>query len=663
MNYSAPLDGIRAIAILAVLIFHVAPAALPGGFVGVDVFFVLSGFLITSVILLDIKQKKFGLLEFYLRRLQRLVPNAVLMSAVTVALWRWLLPPSTAINVGSHSLWTTLNLSNFFIWKQLGGYWGDAAATAPLLHTWSLAVEEQFYFVFPGTLLLLARYARDRILRLLVAVVAASFVVCLIGTYRSPTLTFYMLPTRVWELLLGSVLAAYKFPLDDGPQPLSRLLGALGPVAGWLGLGLIATGCIFLAEGTGFPGLGALLPTVGTALVILAVDEPSNPVAKLLSHRAFVEVGKLSYSIYLWHWPLIVLGTLQAGVWGLPVLAGAAAGGMLSLGLAVAAYHWVEAPLRQRGPDRARRLAVIGAAMAATLAWSAYVSTRVLDADPDDRFDPVIFGGLAYSVGQPFNLVELQRSTRYRDVTFPEAPPVAKEAWRTGGIVHSYGGGTPKVVVLGSSHALMFAPVIDEICKELNISVAFLCADGTPLFFHTPINAGFPTAAVASAFDAARKDWLRSWHPKLVIGIDRWDLGTATPAALSRSLEEFLAELAPLTNQVALVTQVPVLQTGETFNAREFFSWRQGFQSGSATLLQDRHAERRDLLNQVVRQAASTTAQTQIIAPDQAFLLPDGSIRATKGRAFLYADDDHLSQAGASEVRSAFAKVIQEALR
>lgn len=161
LQYSPPLDGIRATAILAVLVFHTFPGLLRGGFTGVDVFFVLSGFLIASIILNDIRDGSFSLREFYIRRIQRLLPNSAVTVLAVLVLWSVLLPPSVSKQVGRHSLWTLTNLSNFFIWRNFGGYWGDSARFSPLLHTWSLAVEEQFYLVFPTSIALLARFQRD----------------------------------------------------------------------------------------------------------------------------------------------------------------------------------------------------------------------------------------------------------------------------------------------------------------------------------------------------------------------------------------------------------------------------------------------------------------------------------------------------------------------
>lgn len=181
-----------------------------------DVFYVLSGFLITSIVLHDIREGSFSIREFYLRRIQRLLPNIVVTVLAVLLLWSIFMPASTARQTGRHGLWTLFNLSNIYVWRNLGGYWGDAAEWAPLTHTWSLGIEEQFYLLFPGTLLLLARFQPSRVRFWLMVATALSFGICLYGTHSHPVATFYLLPTRVWELLFGAVLATHGATLCSG---------------------------------------------------------------------------------------------------------------------------------------------------------------------------------------------------------------------------------------------------------------------------------------------------------------------------------------------------------------------------------------------------------------------------------------------------------------
>jgi peptidoglycan/LPS O-acetylase OafA/YrhL len=271
---------------------------LKGGFTGVDVFFVLSGYLITSVILHDIRNGNFSMREFYLRRIQRLLPNAVVMVIVTVVLCLVFLLPSMAVNVAAHGFWAILNLSNVYILRSFGGYWGDLAASAPLLHTWSLAVEEQFYLAFPLTLCLLSR--RTSIFAVTVCLSLASLALSVYGTGMHPAATFYLLPTRAWEPLFGAVLATYRVPVTtDRPLRSTRAVLAT-EVAGWGGLALIVAGFLFITEGNSFPGVIALVPAIGALALLVSIADGTTGPARLLSKPLPVLVGKLSYSLYLW---------------------------------------------------------------------------------------------------------------------------------------------------------------------------------------------------------------------------------------------------------------------------------------------------------------------------------------------------------------------------
>jgi peptidoglycan/LPS O-acetylase OafA/YrhL len=671
MKYSAPLDGVRAIAILAVLLFHVSPRMLRGGFTGVDVFFVLSGFLITSIILHDVREGRFSLREFYLRRIQRLLPNVVVTVLAVLVLWTAFMPPSAAVQAGRHGLWTICSLSNIYIWKYLGGYWGNAAEWSPLTHTWSLGVEEQFYLLFPGSLLLLAKFQPRRMRTWLMVAAAVSFGLCVYGTSTHPVSTFYLLPTRLWELLIGAVLAAHRTPLvaplrtaQDKPDEARRELGVNTQEAiGLVGLAMIIWGFVFINDGSGFPGVVSLAPTLGAGLVLLSIADGKTMFARLLSTGPMVGTGKLSYSIYLWHWPLITLGKALADGYGMPRIYGAAAGAVAGVVLACVAYLCVEQPLRRRGTGRAWRFAVIGVTFSMAAVSAAVVTTRHPVADPARRFDPPAFFGEQYTAGDAAGANSATRSTRYYDVYFPPvAPTRAVDLWRSGGVVHLYGGGRPQVVVLGSSHALMYSKLIDDICRERGVSVAFLAVDAGTAFFASTVNWNFSSAAEASEFDEARKKWLREWQPKAVFVIDRWDERIETPQGFDRELRQFIAEVGATAGRVFFVSQVPAVRDGDEANLRELVTWRMKTQKELPRLEPDQKEALRKQALAIAEAATANFPKLRVLRADLPFYNEDGSIRYEAGRAFLYADGDHLTESGAEVVRGLFEDAITEAV-
>lgn len=660
-GYLVPLDGIRAVAIVAVLLFHLWPPALSGGFTGVDVFFVLSGFLITSVIRRDLRDGSFSLREFYLRRVQRLLPNAVAAVLGMLFLWAWFMPPGAVVQPAGHGLWSLFNLSNIYVWKYLGGYWGDAAERAPLTHFWSLGIEEQFYLFFPGALLLLARFQPGRMSFWLMLATGCSFALCLEGTQSRPTATFYLLPTRLWELLLGAIIAFRRAPSDisDSPGRL-QLDASRRELLGAFGLGLILTGFVWIDDDSAFPGFAALLPTVGTALLILSVVEGETRLSRLLSTPLMVGTGKLSYSLYLWHWPLIILGKTQANLHGVSEAVGAIAGLLMGILLAWGSYVAIERPLRKRDSNRRTRLIIGGIGFSAAVVSCIVLVMRTPVYDPGGRFDRPAFFGKLYDAGRGASSRALTTTTRYADTYFPTVPLRDPDMWRAGGIVHSFGGGRPKVVVLGSSHALMYARLIDDLCREQSLSVAFLCVDeGTPAFFESTANPNFPTVAVAREFDEARKRWLKEWRPEVVFVIDRWDARDGGEG-FEVKLREFLTEVSPLTGRVLFVSQIPVLNTGGDVNLRGLVSWHMRAEKKFPRFEPDSKEELRRKIIASAERATKEFPNLRVLAADQVFQREDGSVRYAEGRTFLYADDNHLTDAGSEQVRGLFQKAMGE---
>lgn len=342
----AHVQGLRAVAVLSVVVYH-AGLPLPGGFVGVDVFFVISGFVITLALTRDVnKASKVRFARFYGRRVRRLLPALALMVSATLLMSAALQSPfgaqrDTAAAALGASTWSV----NVVLYVLTGDYFANAAETIPLLHTWSLSVEEQFYLVFPALVaaaLAASRRAKvdwiRRLIVLLSLVGAASFCLSLYLSWGGPlpgvtspeSAAFYSSPTRAWQFVVGSLLALWA---------MSRSSTGLRPL-GWTGLILLIGSFIFISSEDTFPGLAAVAPTAAAAMLILGGQH-----LKFLRTPALTRLGDLSYSWYLWHWPFIVFAELIS-----PGITSKVAGAVISLAVAWIAYAWVEEPLRLRTP-------------------------------------------------------------------------------------------------------------------------------------------------------------------------------------------------------------------------------------------------------------------------------------------------------------------------
>jgi peptidoglycan/LPS O-acetylase OafA/YrhL len=298
MKYRAEIDGLRALAVLPVILFHAGFEWFSGGFIGVDVFFVISGYLITTIIISEMAEGKFSIVNFYERRARRILPALFFMMAVCLPLaWLWLIP-SDLKDFGQSLVAVSIFSSNVLFWLE-SSYFGTASELKPLLHTWSLAVEEQFYILFPIFLMLTWRLGIQMILILLSIVFVISLGIAQWGAYNSPSATFYLLPTRGWELLVGVFTAFYL--KKNGHLKFH----AINQVTTLLGFGMIAYSIIAFDKTTPFPSLYTLIPVIGTGLLIICAV-PQTIVNKLLSLKTIVGLGLISYSAYLWHQPILV---------------------------------------------------------------------------------------------------------------------------------------------------------------------------------------------------------------------------------------------------------------------------------------------------------------------------------------------------------------------
>jgi peptidoglycan/LPS O-acetylase OafA/YrhL len=302
LKYRAEIDGLRALAVVPVILFHAGFELFSGGFVGVDVFFVISGYLITTILIEDIENKRFSIVNFYERRARRILPALTVILLVSTLMSYLVLYPTDFEEYSKSLLSVVLFASNIFFWSE-SDYFATAAELTPLLHTWSLAVEEQYYVLFPIFLILAWRFGKNRVFWMIVVMTAISLLLSEWGWRNQATANFYLAPTRAWELFAGSIAA---FIVQKQGVQKNNLLATLG-------LAAIIFSIFFYDETTPFPSVYALVPVLGVVLLVLYADK-ETVAAKLLSTRGFVGIGLISYSAYLWHQPLMALYRRKVGI-------------------------------------------------------------------------------------------------------------------------------------------------------------------------------------------------------------------------------------------------------------------------------------------------------------------------------------------------------------
>lgn len=667
-RYRAEIDGLRAVAVLGVIFYH-AGLGFPGGYIGVDVFFVISGFLITGIIAREVEEKRFTLRGFWMRRIKRILPamGVVVLAVLGAALV--LIDPVALVDLGKSAAAQAMIASNIFFLRG-DGYFSSAAELKPLLHTWSLSVEEQFYVFFPVVFMAVSKLGRRVLVALLLLLLCGSFLVGVLGVmgelriWRSPNSDFYLLPSRAWELLAGALLALGVHRV--------RFSRGVAEGVGLLGLGLVLVPMFAYTSATPFPGLAAFPPVLGAVLIILANTGALTGSGKLLANRPIVLIGLMSYSLYLWHWPLLSLAH--------HVIADVRPHHKISLVLvafllALFSWKYVEIPFRSKDRLRTRTATFVFGGLVGGVVCATGILFWKLDGFParfDEKTAEII--GDAYWNGTDYfetNGQKAELGERRRD--------------------SSGTGYKPDFVLLGDSHAMVIAKLIDDMAGEFGLSGAALLTSG-----RAPVNGLWQPQkanaqrAVSTRLSRARMDWIIDHGVKNVILVGRWNAlcDGETPAELSldpthgaaqflvadspempltpenstralrRQLVIMLAEFAKHEVKVWILRQVPEspsTQVAKTFMLHHRFPGLNG-EIALGPVSRSFYELRRKNSDRVFEGLGS--ADVVVIDPEETFFGEAESFPAYAQRAY-YRDDDHLTRFGAETyLRSMFTEVF-----
>jgi len=627
MKYRSEIDGLRTVAILPVLLFHAGIPYIGGGYVGVDVFFVISGYLITKIISEEMLAGRFRISNFYERRIRRILPCffvVLIASAIAASL---LFLPRDFDAFCKSAVSAIFFASNFKFYRE-AGYFDAAADTKPLLHTWSLAVEEQFYIFFPIALYCLYRWAPKRVLHVLVPVAILSFALSVWATTRAPVFNFFLAPTRIWELFVGSFLALGIFP-DLKNKSLREAFAVLG-------VGLIAWAIFAFHPETPFPGANALFPVIGAALIIYASQ--GTMVGRVLSLRPIVFIGLISYSLYMWHWPIIVFTKYyllhSLGGWESVAVI------VASLVLATLSWHFIERPFRTKGVVT-RRTIFASAAAAMSLATVVALGGHFTNGWAN-RFPPAV--RQMADASQDFSpLRQKCHSTETYNVP-PEKSCV-------------YGAHVaPTFAIWGDSHAVELAYALGELAARHNLALVQLSSSACPpTIGYTPSN----RLGCNDRNKAVMKYLQADSRIKTVFLVSNYAAPEeAAESELGAGLDRSVQELEQSGKAVVLIYPTPDPTTViPNALARYLLSGRD---PAELTIKRDEYQRDVGPALTILDDVPAGSGMLQRVKP-VSLLCNDTDCKTYAAGRPLYFDDLHLSMAGARYIAPLFAKYFTPA--
>lgn len=636
------IDGLRALAVIPVVLYHFGFGAFSGGFVGVDIFFVISGFLITSIIFREINAGRFSFVDFWARRARRILPAlSVVLLACLVVGWL-LLTPKDFSQLGRAVRYQATFMSNILFMRQ-DGYFNPASDFKPLLHTWSLSVEEQYYLFFPMLMVVLTRFFKHWRIALF-GVLLLSFGLNVWVINRNPDAAFFLLPMRAWELLCGAMLAVV-------PSPVSRFIPWVYEAVSGLGLLSVLCAMFALDKFTQFPGWAALLPVLGTVAIIWGNGHRQTGVARLLSHPAMVGVGLISYSLYLWHWPVFVYAnavSVDAMSWGESLL-----WIVLCVVLAVLSWKFVELPFRDRRLLAGKKPILVGGLAAIVVLATVGQVIRSANGIPSR------LSGQAktYADSREWQAGQLQ-------CLMDSDSKEPKKVCRFGPDRQD----SPALLIWGDSHAAHLLPAIKSDAERYGEPAWLISLSGCP-----PIP-GKVSRKQCGDFNKRVIDLIQHKQIHDVVLAARWSLylygaedgdmrnaiykhdsRLVAEQRLAAQIKETVASVRQTGAQVWLVKEVPLQRQGTIARLSSLAMVGRSADDVGRPIAE--HVARQRFISQLFASLSAADPNVHVLDPAP-IMCPDGICRAALDGVSQYKDEDHLSDYGAERMKPLLAPIF-----
>lgn len=613
MKYRAEIDGLRALAVVPVILFHAGFELFSGGYVGVDVFFVISGYLITTILIEDIESNRFSIANFYERRARRILPALFFVMLVCIPFaWMWMLP-SQMRDFSQSLVAVSLFASNILFWTQ-SGYFDPAAEDKPLLHTWSLAVEEQYYLLFPIFLILVWRIGKNKAFGMIVVMAAISLLLSEWGWRNKENGNFFLAPTRAWELLAGTLAA---FIVQKRGVQKSNFLALLG-------LAAIVFSIFAYDENTPFPSLYALVPVMGVVLLVL-YGKKETIAARLLSNKAMIGIGLISYSAYLWHQPLFAFARIKSVDEPSHLLMAL----LVSSSIALAYFSWkfIETPFRNKGKINVTKIFVSSSA-GLILAISIGV-IGIINSGFPSRYE---YTGIGVT-GNKQLTDYFERKTESCSDDFSDVDNF-NSCLTTN---NQY----TDVIIVGDSHALHLMPGLIE--SNSNLNFKFIYLDGNPFLEYDYFE------DVETYFTSTEKNKIVVFSMAYYVRHESFD-------NLYSSLKHNVKAFSQGGHKIVFVTDIPTyLIDAESCN----FLSKDGKINKNCSITRNRYDVQKNIYSSALQRLVDEHENISIVDLDDYFC-DEISCSMIVNNALLYSDDDHLNIAGSIYVSPAIISKIMD---